>query len=431
MPLPNIATYFFEYSFRALLILLPFMTVLSVFTRERLGIPGFAFIKEILLFFTLLSLAYYHFSGKKKMIWSRYDIAIFAYIIILIIITVFTTGVSGIVYGWRYDFSFLIAFFVLYHGHSLLIKPVSYYLRLFLISGGIMICISMLLKWPFSEDLLLYLGYSGNPSNWQFGSSIPIFHGVDGANVRRFQWLLDGPNTMWAFLLMYVGVFIYFLRNKKDWYFLLWMVVIGFVVLIVYTYSRSALLGFIWWIGIIILFLLPNIYKKYRLQFFSILILSLILIWAIFFQYSGNMKALIQRWWSTNGHLERMKTGIERFIEYPLWQWLGSAGPAYRYVQNLKTMDRQKIEELDRYSIPESWYIQQLIEWWIFGFLAFISIIILISFWLYRTHIFLFWMFISICIMNFFLHTFESSILSLLLFSIVGLILWHHHARKS
>ena len=50
-----------------------------------------------------------------------------------------------------------------------------------------MICISMLLKWPFSEDLLLYLGYSGNPSNWQFGSSIPIFHGVDGANVRRFQ----------------------------------------------------------------------------------------------------------------------------------------------------------------------------------------------------------------------------------------------------
>jgi hypothetical protein len=109
------------------------------------------------------------------------------YIALLVGISVFTTGISGIIYGGRYDFAFLIAFFTLYHGAPLLEKTISYYVRLFLISGGIMLLISMLLKWPLSEDLLLYLGYSGNPSNWQFGSSVPIFHGVDGANVRRFQ----------------------------------------------------------------------------------------------------------------------------------------------------------------------------------------------------------------------------------------------------
>ena len=108
-----------------------------------------------------------------------------------------------------------------------------------------MLFISMLLKWPLSEDLLLYLGYSGNPSNWQFGSSIPIFHGVDGANVRRFQGLLDGPNTMGAFLLLYLGMLVYFFRSKKQWFFILGCVVLVIVTLILYTYSRSAALGLI------------------------------------------------------------------------------------------------------------------------------------------------------------------------------------------
>ncbi len=79
----------------------------------------------------------------------------------------------------------------------------------------------MLLKWPFSEDILLYFGYSGNPSNWQFGSAVPIFHGVEGANVRRFQGIFDGPNTMGAYLLVYIGIFTYYFRNKKDWYFVI------------------------------------------------------------------------------------------------------------------------------------------------------------------------------------------------------------------
>jgi hypothetical protein len=81
---------------------------------------------------------------------------------------------------------------------------VSYYLKLFVISGGIMLFLSGLLKWPLSEDILLAFGYCGNPSNWQACNGVPpIFHGIDGANVRRFQGLLDGPNTMGAFLILF------------------------------------------------------------------------------------------------------------------------------------------------------------------------------------------------------------------------------------
>lgn len=84
-------------------------------------------------------------------------------------VTFFTTGIEGIIYGGRYDFAFLIAFLIAYHGFPLLQKPASYYLYLFLISGGIMLLLSALLKWPLTEDLLIFFGYSGNPSHWEIG----------------------------------------------------------------------------------------------------------------------------------------------------------------------------------------------------------------------------------------------------------------------
>lgn len=418
--------YTFDFAFRILLVLLPFMTVLSIFTKEKLGIPGFSFVKELLLLSMLFTVLFVHVRGQKKIVWTQYDIWVGSYIAILIVISLFTTGLSGIIYGWRYDFAFLIAFFTLLHGGYLLEKPISYYIRLLLISGGVMIFLSMLLKWPFSEDLLLYFGYSGNPSNWQFGSSVPIFHGVDGANVRRFQGLLDGPNTMGAFLLLYTGLLAYYFRHKKEWHFILGCVLIGFFILVLYTYSRSAALWFFGWVWFVILFSLPEIYKKYKLQFFVTSWIIVLIAGGIFIQYAGNMQAIIARGGSTNGHLERMKTGISRFREKPLWQWLWSAWPAYRYVNKLETIDRKEIETRDRYYIPESWYIQQLVEGWIFGFLAFIGICISILIGLFRKHLFLAGLFVSILIMNFFLHTFESSVVSLSLFLCAGLLLGMH-----
>lgn len=406
------------------------MTVLSIFTREKLGIPGFAFLKEGLLFLMLLTILWYHVRWKVRIKFTLLDGYIGAYIILLILISLSTTGITGIIYGGRYDFSFFIAFFVIYHGASFLEKNWSYYLKIFIVSAGMMLICSMLLKWPLSEDLLLYLGYSWNPSNWQFWSSIPIFHGVDGANVRRFQWLLDGPNTMGAFLLMYMGFFVYYFRHYKKWHFFIGCIVWVLLLLLIYTYSRSALLWFFWWVGIIILFLLPKIYKHYKIQFLSVSTILFFLLWAIFIQYSGTAKAILERWWSTSGHLERMKMWIKRFTEHPLWQGLWSAGPAYRYVQNLENVDRKEIEEIDKKYIPESWYIQQLVEWWLFWIVLFLSIIGIILSRLLKKSAILGGTFLSILVMNFFLHTFESAIISLLLFLLIGLILAPHEKSR-
>jgi hypothetical protein len=345
-------------------------------------------------------------------------------------VTFFTTGITGLIYGGRYDFAFLVLFFIVYHGSWLLEQKHVYYIRLFLISSGVALFLSMLLKWPLSEDILLYFGYSGNPSNWEFGSSVPIFHGVEGANVRRFQGILDGPNTMGAFLLIYLGVFLYYFRYYRDWYFSLGLFAILMIGCIIYTYSRSALLGLIWGVGFSILFSARYLYRKYKVQTSILFIVSILWIIAVWLQYGGNLRAIIERGWSTKGHMERMIIGMDRAIESPLGQWLGSAGPGYRYILDLEKLSRPEREKLDVTYIPESWYIQQFIEGWFLWGILFILLMFLFLQWLYRVHIILAGTFLSILIMNFFLHTFESSLVSLSLFLLIGIFLSPHISQK-
>lgn len=421
----------YDYSFRILIVILPFMTFLSVFTSQKLWIPGVSFLKEWLLLAMLLCLFVLYIRWKMKIQWTKYDFLIWTYILLLSLITLFTTGISGLVYGGRYDFEFLVTFFVVFHGFSLLSRPTSYYVKLFLISGWIALFLGMLLKWPLSEDILLYFGYSGNPSNWQFGSAVPIFHGVEWANIRRFQGLFDGPNTMWAFLLLYIGIFTYYFRNYKKWHFFIGGIVLIFVACIIYTYSRSALLGFVGGVWFIILFSARYLYQHFPKQTISLFIIALFGIGAIFLQYGGNINAIIERGWSSKWHAERMVIGIKRVISNPIGQWLGSAGPAYRHVLNLEGKSRTEIEQMDVKYIPESWYIQQFIEGGFLWGIIFLILMLFILFWLFRVHVILFGMFTSILIMNLFLHTFESSMLVLSLFIIIGLYLASYSSRWS
>ena len=421
----------YNYSLRILIGILPFTTFLSVFTSQKLGIPWVSFLKEGLIFVMLFCLFIGYMQWKIKIQWTKYDFLIGAYVVLLSVITLFTTGFSGLIYGGRYDFEFLVVFFVVFHGFAFLSRPASYYIRLFLISGWIALFLGMLLKWPFSEDILLYFGYSGNPSNWQFGSAVPIFHGVEWANIRRFQGLFDWPNTMGAFLLLYIGVFVYYFRNYKVWHFVIGGIVLLFIACIIYTYSRSALLGLFGWVWFIILFSARYLYQNFPKQTIALAFIALLGIGGIFLQYGGNIKAIIERGGSSKWHAERMLIGVQRSVSHPLGQGLGSAGPAYRHVLDLAGKEKNEIEKTDTYYIPESWYIQQFIEGGFIGGILFIVLMGFILFWLFRVHVILSGMFISILIMNFFLHTFESSMLVLSLFIVIGLYLASYSSRWS
>ncbi len=81
---------------------------------------------------------------------------------------------------------------------------------------------------------------------------------------------------MGAFLILFTGLGVYYTRMKRDWYFVIGVIVMGLFMMIIYTYSRSALLGALAGIGVAVLWSISSLYRKYRKQFLTILIIGLL-----------------------------------------------------------------------------------------------------------------------------------------------------------
>lgn len=84
-------------------------------------------------------------------------------------------------------------------------------------------------------------------------------------------------------------------------------------------------------------------------------------------------------------------------------------------VKKLKEKNEDFVYTSETYYIPESWYIQQLVEGGIVGFLLFVAVL-LIMLWNIRHSPYVFGAFLGVLVMNVFLHSFESMHSSLLLF---------------
>jgi hypothetical protein len=63
------------------------------------------------------------------------------------------------------------------------------------------------------------------------------------------------------------------MRHKKDWYFVTGMMLLVFFVMIIYTYSRSALLGILGFYALLGILSMRTLYRKYKK---NILLLSLV-----------------------------------------------------------------------------------------------------------------------------------------------------------
>ncbi len=193
-----------------------------MFFQEKVGIPFFTFYKEIILLILGIILCVSIFKKEIVLRFERIDWLIIGYVAWLSIVTLFHSNpLAHLLYGGRYDFEFLLAFLVIRHGISILSQRPMYYVRLFLVSASAALVIGILVRWVFGETILLHFGFSPNLSNWMFGGSIPIYHGIDQANVRRFQGIFDGPNPAGFFIIFYLGVLATYFKSAKKYYFLL------------------------------------------------------------------------------------------------------------------------------------------------------------------------------------------------------------------
>lgn len=406
---------------------------MTVFFQEKIGVPFFTFYKEIILLVMgiVLCIKVYHKEIRIRL--ERIDWLILAYIGWLSLVTFFhKSPIAHLFYGGRYDFEFFLAFLIVRHGISMLSFRPMQYLKMFLVSASAALVTGILVRWVFGETILLHFGFSPNLSNWMFGGSIPIYHGIDQANVRRFQGIFDGPNPAGFFIIFYLGILATYFRSAKKYYFLLGLWGCVLVGVLLYTYSRSALIGFLGGLGSVILYFLPTIWRKHKSAIFWSIPLLMIVLGAFFLKFENTIHNIVFREGSTKGHFDRAITGIERAKEKPLGSGLASAGPAYRFViqpePNHSLFEGENKTEEDYY-IPESWFIQQLVEGGVIGFALFLAIIGTMALQLARKNIFLFGSFVGMAIMNLVLHSYESSYISLLLFMIVSLVL-HYDASR-
>lgn len=398
--------------------ILPFYVFFAVFFWYITWFDKVWFLlKEWLLVAIFFSLIYEFIKAKKLPKLDFLDYLVLFYIIYWVWITLYNwLGLNSIVYGWRYDFMFLIVMIIYKHWESFLKVNTKQLITLFVYSWALSLLFWILIKFRLKEEFLVEFWYIDYVSNWVFNWWIPVYHWLENSWIRRFQWILDGPNAMAYFLIIFSSMYLYLQKKKNEFYvyasvmFLFWLVML--------TYSRSAILWIVsaWWL--IFLINLKYIYKHHKKLLIWLTIFSVSFLWLLWIIFQHQLTNIVFRTSSTTGHFDRMEIWIDRFLEKPLWAWLAESGPAYRNIYPEKQTKNDEVKY-----IPESWYIQVLIEWWIIFFITFITILFTVLVKLYNKSKIMFGMFFAIMIMNIFLHIFEATYLSMLMFIFVWLFI--------
>ena len=400
-----------------LIIILPFYVLFAVFFSVKIWIPKAGFyIKELIIILLFFSLIYEFIKNKIFPKFDIIDYLIFWYFIYWISITLINwLWLNSIIYWWRYDFIFLVTFLIFKHWKQFLKISLNSLTKLFVISWWISLLFSILVKFRLWESSLLMFWFTDYVSNWTYTWWIPTYHWLENSWIKRFQWILDSPNAMAFYLILYSSILLQYIKKKFQFHIIL--IIIFLFSLVIITYSRSALLWIFSWIWLLFLLNIKFIYKKYKNQLFAWLAIFITLTWWLLFLFSDKVENIFLRSSSTTWHFDRMEIWINRFLSKPLWAWLAEAWPAYRNIYP----DKQN-KESEQYYIPESWFIQVLIEWGYIYFSLFILILLNILTRLYKRSKSLFLGLIAVLVMNIFLHIFEATYLSILLFIFIWLL---------
>ena len=204
-----------------------------------------------------LSLIYEFIKNKKIPKLEILDYLIFSYFWYWILITLLNwLWISSIVYWWRYDFIFFIVLLIYKHWKQFLKISIRNLIKIFIVSASISLFFWIFIKFIIWEQTLILFGFTSYISNWTFNWGIPNYHWLENSWIKRFQWILDWPNSMAYFLIIYAGLILSLNKKKLEYYIVLLLLFI--FSLIILTYSRSAIIGVSF--SLIVLFLL-NIKK--------------------------------------------------------------------------------------------------------------------------------------------------------------------------
>ena len=188
---------------------------------------------------------------------------------------------------------------------------------------------------------------------------------------------------------------------------------------IFFSYSKTTIIGLAFWLALFVYLVLKYIFKRwlkkkqiYILSWFFILAFIALVIYKI--DLFLHPEAILNRF-------ENLIKSVEMLIYNPIWYWLWVAWPASQIWKSLESVWNWQILAQSTSSIavflPENWYVQILLEQWIFGFSIFISLFFVLWFRLFQIvkskkdyfSIWIFSSFVSICLMAMVCHAFEDA----------------------
>lgn len=427
-----------------LVILLPIHAILVTTLKCRFNINTdfLRFWKEFILILLFLITFYktiikrykWNFSKLYKNNYILWVTTTFAFVSLAFVFLPFGQPKLSSFLGFKYDVFFLIALVIwLYlpiikNNFEIILKSV------FWITWVIL---AIFLPWYLFGDISAVtsiFGFSSEVSTYSVNSCISFSQNVNGQH--RFQWSFSGPIRWSVFLTTFYLIFLWFILNnfnfKKNKISYLFIIIpsIFVIISIFYSYSKTTILGLFFWISLFSYLIYKiKFWKKISTKFItissSIWIIWLTLLLIIKKDVFLHLGSVINRF-------DNLKMSVEMFLWNPFGYWLWIAWPASWTGHSIESAWSWQIAVVSTaYThkfLPENWFVQILLEQWIFWLALFVSIIIIIWLKLFSIvktkkdylSIWIFTSFITLVFMANFTHAFEESATSYILFLIIG-----------
>lgn len=261
-------------------------------------------------------------------------------------------------------------------------------------------------------DWFLQIGY-GPLNDFHFWDKPPLYYLTGLGGTLRWQWLFAGPNNYGYFLVAFLPVILYLVKDKMDilkW-FRWWKRVkrclwILRILAIMMTLSRAALVGTL----VVVALVFSSWIRKYRKIALWILIVCLL----------GLVGLSLLKHTSTLAHITKTFGSLRAVINHPFGYGLGSSGPAVHHNGNM---------------LPENYFIQLMLDIGTIGFLIWIFCVSQIGTITKAikddsTLIYQIWKWLTIgrialLVMGIFLHVFEDSMVNYSFFIVRGITTWY------
>lgn len=420
----QLATYLSAALIIIILALIPFHAFLTVWLSSLIGhYTALRLWKEVLLVIISLLSVFIVITDKKlrKALINSWLIRLILIFFVIELIWGLISHSSGnvntkaLLYGWLSDCRYLLFFVVSFIAakKTSLLKNKS--LKLILYPTIIVIVFGLLEIFVLPRGFLSHFGYGPN--------TIRPYQTINSnLHYVRILSTLRGSDPLGAYLLVPLSLAVVLLvRGKKAWQLSLFTA--GAVLVLIFSYSRSAWLGLIVSAAFAIYFGVKS--KVLRRNLFYIGLALVIVLAGIFVLERNNtrvqnivfhtQKNSVVKTTSDQGHSSSIKSGIKDIAKDPLGKGPGTSGPASVY--------NKKISR-----IPENYYIQIGQELGVIGLAVYIAITVLIimSLWARREDtlaLALLASFLGLIIVNMLLEAWTDDTLSYLWWGMAGIVI--------